>query len=95
VHYAPVRTVAFAPLAAGFGVYPTRLAAGQAATYRYTGPAEPGSLHVLDLLGRPLRVVAVDGRAQGTVPLAGLASGSYLVRYVTATSSFGARCVVE
>ena len=35
------------------------------------------------------------GRAQGEVPLAGLASGSYVLRYTTATVSFTGRCVVE
>ncbi|GAA3975873.1 hypothetical protein [Hymenobacter antarcticus] len=95
VNYSPVRALRRTATAAGFVVYPTQLATGQTATYLYTGLAQPGSLQVLDLVGRPVRVVAVDGRAQGMVPLAGLASGSYLLRYVTATSSFSARCVLE
>ena len=81
--------------AAGFVVYPTKVPVGQAATYLYTGPAEAGTLQVLDLLGRVVRTTPVDGRAQGEVPLAGLASGSYLLRYTSATASFGGRCVVE
>ena len=93
--YSPVRTVARTAQAAGFVVYPTHVPTGQATTYRYTGPAEPATLEVLDLLGRVVRTAAVDGRAQGEVPLAGLASGSYLLRYTTATARFGGRCVVE
>jgi len=94
-HYAPVRTVALTAAAAGFVVYPTRVAVGQAATYLYTGPAGAGTLLVLDMLGRTVRTLPVDGRAQGEVPLAGLASGSYVLRYTTATASFTGRCVVE
>ena len=93
--YSPVRAVALAPQAAGFVVYPTHVPTGQAATYLYTGPAEPATLEVLDLLGRVVRTAAVDGRAQGEVLLAGLASGSYLLRYTTATARFAGRCVVE
>ena len=93
--YSSVRSVALAPQAAGFVVYPTRVPTGQAATYLYTGPAEPATLQVLDMVGRVVRTATVDGRAQGTVPLAGLATGSYLLRYTTATASFGGRCVVE
>ena len=93
--YSPVRTVALTAQAAGFVVYPTKVPVGQAATYLYTGPAEAGTLQVLDLLGRVVRTAPVDGRAQGEVPLAGLASGSYLLRYTTATVRFGGRCVVE
>ncbi|MBH8557356.1 hypothetical protein [Hymenobacter negativus] len=95
VSYSPIRSVALAPQAAGFAVYPTHVAAGQAATYLYTGPAEAGTLQVLDLLGRTVRTLAVDGRATGEVPLAGLAIGSYVLRYTTATTRFTSRCVVE
>ena len=93
--YSPVRTVALTPQAAGFVVYPTKVPVGQAAAYRYTGPAEPATLQVLDLLGRVVRTARTDGRTQGEVPLTGLASGAYLLRYTSATASFGARCVVE
>ena len=93
--YSVVRTVALTPGAAGFAVYPTRVAAGQAAAYRYTGPAEPATLRVLDVLGRTLREVAVAGHPQGEVPLSGLATGAYVLRYTTATASFTSRCVVE
>ncbi|MGI4871795.1 MAG: T9SS type A sorting domain-containing protein [Janthinobacterium lividum] len=93
--YSAVRTVALAAQAAGFGVYPTRVAAGQSATYYYSGPAELATLRVLDMLGRTVRELAVEGRPQGTVPLAGLATGSYVLRYTTATASFTGRCVVE
>ena len=93
--FSPVRTVALTARAAGFVVYPTHVPTGQVATYLYTGPAEPATLQVLDLLGRVVRTVAVDGRTQGEVPLAGLASGSYLLRYATASARFGGRCVVE
>ena len=93
--YSPVRTVALTAQAAGFVVYPTKVPVGQAASYLYTGPAEAGTLQVLDLLGRVVRTAPVDGRTQGEVPLAGLASGSYLLRYTSATASFGGRCVVE
>ena len=93
--YSPIRTVALTPAAAGFVVYPTKVPVGQAATYLYTGPVEAGTLQVLDLLGRAVRTLAVDGRAQGEVPLSGLASGSYLLRYTTATARFAGRCVVE
>ena len=93
--YSPVRPVALTVQAAGFVVYPTTVPVGQATTYRYTGPAEAGTLQVLDLLGRVVRTAPVDGRAQGEVPLAGLSSGSYLLRYTSATVRFGSRCVVE
>ena len=93
--YSPVRSVALTPQAAGFAVYPTKVPVGAAATYLYTGPAEPATLQVLDLLGRVVRTVPVDGQAQGVVPLAGLSSGSYLLRYTAASARFGARCVVE
>ena len=93
--YSPVRTVALTAQAAGFVVYPTHVPTGQPATYLYTGPAGPATLQVLDLVGRVVRTVQVDGRAKGEVPLAGLAIGSYLLRYATATGNFGARCVVE
>lgn len=93
--HSPVRTVVLTAQAADFVVYPTRVPTGQAATYLYTGPAEPATLQVLDLLGRTVRTALTDGRARGEVPLAGLASGSYLLRYTTATTSFGGRCVVE
>ena len=55
--YSPVRTVALTPQAAGFVVYPTRMAAGQAATYLYTGPAGAGTLDILNLLGQVLSTV--------------------------------------
>lgn len=93
--YSPVRTVALTPEAAGFVVYPTRVPSGQVAAYLYTGPASVGTLLILDMVGRTVRKVPVDGRAQGEVPLAGLASGSYVLRYTTATASFSGRCVVE
>jgi hypothetical protein len=93
--YSPMQTVALPFQAAGFVVYPTSVPAGQVATYRYTGPAEGATLRVFDMLGRPVRTVCVDGRPQGEVPLAGLAAGVYLLRYMTATASFGGRCVVE
>ena len=94
-HYSPVRTVALTEQAAGFVVYPTKVPIGQAASYLYTGPAGPATLLVLDLLGRTVQTLALDGRAQGQVPLFGLASGAYLLRYTTATASFTTRCVVE
>ena len=93
--YSPVRSVALAAQAAGFVVYPTKVPVDAAATYLYTGPAGPAALEVLDLLGRVVRTVPADGRAQGEVPLAGLPSGSYLLRYTSATARFGTRCVVE
>ena len=94
-HYSPVRTVALAPLAAGFVVYPTRVAIGQTATYLYTGPAEAGRLDILNVIGQVLGTVALDGRAQGAVPLAGLASGVYFLRYAGPAGRFTTRCVVE
>lgn len=95
VTYSSVRAVTLMPQAAGFVVYPVRVASGQVATYLYTGPASPGTLQVLDMLGRLLLSLPVDGRAQGKVPLGGLAAGAYLLRYTTATASFSGRCVVE
>ena len=93
--YSPVRTVALAPLAAGFVVYPSRLATGQAAQYLYTGPAEAGTLEILNVIGQVLSTVALDGRAQGEVPLAGLATGAYILRYTGPAGRFTTRCVVE
>ncbi|MGI4832568.1 MAG: hypothetical protein ACRYFK_03815 [Janthinobacterium lividum] len=95
VTYSPVRTVALSPLAAGFAVYPTRVATGQAASYLYTGPAEAGTLAILNVLGQVLGTVALDGRAQGPVPLAGLVPGVYLLRYTGPAGRFITRCVVE
>ena len=80
---------------AGFAAYPTQVAVGQNATFRYAGPAGPATLQVFDLVGRRVRQATVDGQAQGEVPLAGLAIGVYLLRYTTATAGFTARCVVE
>ena len=93
--YSPVRSVALAPQAAGFVVYPTRVAIGQAAGYRYTGPAAAGTLQILGILGQVLGTVALDGRAQGAVPLDGLASGVYFLRYTGPAGRFTTRCVVE
>jgi hypothetical protein len=93
--YSPVRSVAFAALAPGFGVYPTRVAVGQDATYLYSGPAVTGQLDVLNVLGQVLGTVALDGRASGPVPLAGLATGTYLLRYTGPAGRFVTRCVVE
>ncbi|GAA4047347.1 hypothetical protein GCM10022409_37010 [Hymenobacter glaciei] len=95
VHYSPVRTVALAPLAAGFAVYPTRVAIGQAATYLYTGPAVAGTLEILNVIGQVLGTVNLDGRATGAVPLAGLATGAYFLRYTGPAGRFTTRCVVE
>lgn len=80
---------------AGFSAYPTHVAVGQNATYRYTGPTGPATLQVFDLLGRLVRRATVMGQAEGEVPLAGLAIGVYLLRYTTASAGFSARCVVE
>ena len=95
ISYSPVRTVALAPLAAGFVVYPTKVPTGQAATYLYTGPAEAGTLEILNVIGQVLGTVALDGRAQGAVPLAGLATGAYFLRYTGPAGRFTTRCVVE
>ncbi|MFC6226060.1 T9SS type A sorting domain-containing protein [Hymenobacter artigasi] len=95
VAFSPVRTVALTARAVGFAVYPTRVAIGQAMSYLYTGPAEPATLQVLDMLGRVVRTAATDGRAQGEAPLAGLATGAYLLRYTAASASFATRFVVE
>ena len=81
--------------AASFVVYPSRVAAGQAATYLYTGPVQAATLQVLDAVGRVVRTAAVDGRGLGQLPLAGLAAGTYLLRYTTLAGSFSSRCVVE
>lgn len=93
--YSPVRAVTLAAQAAGFVVYPTRVAAGQGATYLYTGPAEPATLHVLDLVGRVVRTVPVDGRPQGEVPVTGLPKGTYLLRYTSASAHFSRHCVID
>ena len=93
--YSPVRSVALAPLAAGFAVFPTRVASGQAAQYLYTGPAEAGTLEILNVMGQVLGTVALDGRAQGEVPLVGLATGAYFLRYSGPAGRFTTRCVVE
>ena len=95
VSYSPVRSVALAPLAAGFAVYPTRVATGQAAHYLYTGPAQAGTLEILNVVGQVLGTVPLDGRAQGEVPLAGLATGAYFLRYSGPAGRFTTRCVVE
>ena len=93
--YSPMRSVALAAQVAGFVVYPTRVATGQAATYLYTGPAEAGTLEIFNVIGQVLGTVALDGRAQGAVPLAGLATGVYFLRYTGPAGRFTTRCVVE
>jgi hypothetical protein len=93
--YSPVRSVSLTPLAAGLVVYPTRVAAGQSATYLYTGPAQAGTLDILNVLGQVLGSVALDGRASGPVPLAGLAAGIYFVRYTGPAGRFTTRCVID
>jgi hypothetical protein len=93
--YSPVRSVVFAPRAAGFVVYPTRVATGQALTYLYTGPAAAGQLQVLNVLGQVMSTLALDGRPSGPVPLTGLAQGTYVLRYTGPAGRFVARCVVE
>ena len=95
IRYSPVRSVALAPLAAGFAVYPTRVAIGQAVQYLYTGPAAAGTLQILSVLGQVLGTVALDGRSQGAVPLTGLATGAYFLRYTGPAGRFTTRCVVE
>ena len=95
LHYSPVRTVALSAQAAGFVVYPTKVPVGQAASYLYTGPAQAGTLEILNVIGQVLGTVALDGRAQGAVPLAELATGVYFLRYVGPAGRFTTRCVVE
>jgi hypothetical protein len=96
VAYSPVRTVAFTQLLTpSFTVFPTRVAAGQDASYRYTGPAGAGTLAVLNVLGQVLGTVALDGRPTGPVPLAGLATGVYFLRYTGPAGRFTSRLVVE
>ncbi len=95
ITYSPVRTVALTPQAAGFVMYPTRVASGQTATYLYTGPAEAGRLEILNVIGQVLGTVVLDGRTQGEVPLAGLATGAYFLRYTGPAGCFTTRCVVE
>ncbi|WP_051718831.1 hypothetical protein [Hymenobacter sp. IS2118] len=95
VSYSPVRSVGLAPLAAGFVVYPTRVASGQAVRYLYTGPAEAGTLEILSVVGQLMGTIALDGRAQGEVPMAGLATGAYFLRYAGPAGRFTTRCVVE
>ena len=61
--YSPVRALALATQAAGFVVYPTKVGVGQAARYLYTGPAEAGTLEILNVVGQVLGIVGLDGRA--------------------------------
>lgn len=93
--YAPVRTVALAPAAAGFAVYPTHVPAGQGVTYLYAGPAGAATIQVLDMLGRVLQTTPADGHPQGALPLAGLAPGAYLLHYATAAASFTTSCFIQ
>ncbi|MDO7873517.1 IPT/TIG domain-containing protein, partial [Hymenobacter sp. ASUV-10] len=97
VAYSPVRAVPLggAAGAASFVVFPTRVTAGQDAQYRYTGPAEAGTLHIVNVLGQVLGTVALDGRASGPVPLAGLPAGTYFLRYTGPAGRFTTRCVVD
>ncbi|MCI1187238.1 FG-GAP-like repeat-containing protein [Hymenobacter sp. DH14] len=96
VAYSPVRAVALTQLLTpSFTVFPTRVAAGQNARYRYTGPAGAGTLDVLSVLGQVLGTVALDGRPDGPVPLAGLATGVYFLRYTGPAGHFTSRLVVE
>ncbi|GAB3867418.1 hypothetical protein GCM10028824_09770 [Hymenobacter segetis] len=94
--YSPVRTVQLTSSPTHqFAVFPTRVAAGQAATYRYIGPAEAGTLDILSVLGQVLGTVALDGRPTGAVPLPGLATGVYFLRYTGPAGRFTSRLVVE
>jgi hypothetical protein len=96
VAYSPVRTVSFTQsFSHSFTVFPTRVAAGQDAQYRYTGPAGAGTLEILNVLGQVLGTVALDGRANGPVPLAGRAAGTYLLRYTGPAGRFTTRCVID
>ena len=95
LHYSFVRTVALSAQAAGFVVYPTTVSAGQTASYRYTGPTAAGTLEIFNVVGQVLGTVALDGRAQGEVPLTGLATGAYILRYSGPAGRFVTRCVVE
>lgn len=86
--YSPVRTVTITAQAPDFMAYPTRVPTGQPATYYYTGPNEPATIQVLDVLGRVVRTTTVSGVPQGQVPLDSLTAGVYLLRYTTAKASY-------
>jgi hypothetical protein len=75
-----------------FVVLPT-LGTGAAPRYIYSGPAltAGATLSLYSLTGQRVWEQAAAGAASGGVPVAGLASGWYLVRLHTATQSFVAR----
>ncbi|WP_210517867.1 hypothetical protein [Hymenobacter terricola] len=94
ITYSPVRSVRLEGAEPGFHVYPT-IAEGGHVYYEYTGPVAPATLEVLDAVGRVVYHQASDGGSLGEVPVAGLASGAYVLRYRTGTAAYQARCVVK
>ena len=92
--YSPVRSVRLEGVAPGFHVYPT-VAEGGLVYYEYTGPVVPATLDVLDAVGRLVYSQTADGSNQGQVPVAGLPSGAYVLRYRTNTAAYQARCIVK
>ena len=89
--YSAVRTVVVAAATSQplLTVYPTTLAAGQALSYLYTGPA-PAADTVLELYnaaGKRVAGQALDNLA-GTLPVAELASGWYWVRVAGTAARF-------
>ncbi|GAB2943880.1 hypothetical protein GCM10027048_05770 [Hymenobacter coalescens] len=75
---------------ASFTVYPTAVTDG----VLHFSAAEAGQLELLSLAGRQLARHSVAATAKGTLPVTGLAAGTYLVRLTTATGSFTSRVVV-
>jgi hypothetical protein len=100
VSYLPTRVVSLPATEAGreaptFLVYPSRIVAGQPATYLYAGPSGPATIQVVDMLGRVMHYQASNEQSQGQLATTGLAPGAYLVRYTTSTATFTSRCVIE
>ncbi|MET4075314.1 T9SS type A sorting domain-containing protein [Hymenobacter sp. UYCo722] len=77
--YSPVRTVAFAPTAPAFAVYPNPASARTTLDLTRL-PAGSYRVSVLDGTGRLVRQLDLSGGLTSTLDLADLAIGTYLVR---------------
>ena len=83
---------ALAPAGAAFAVLPT-VGTGTAPRYVYTGPAlsPDARLSLYSLTGRRVWEQAATAAPDGALPMAGLASGWYLVRLHTGSQSYVTR----
>jgi PKD repeat protein len=75
-----------------FEVYPTSVADGTL-HYALSG-ADNGQVEVLTLTGQRVKTETATATAEGTISVAGLRAGTYMVRVVTARGSYTKRFVI-